>query len=158
VNSVLKDATASDGALVLVCTHGARDCRCGTSGGALFDALRRELELRRQNSREEDDQIWERIRLGEVAHVGGHKYAANVLAFPVGDWLGNLRAEHAAAVLDGVATQLRALSRIEQQSDDELDSGKALVPPVLSDASHWRGRMGLDKDTLEAFLRQCEMQ
>ena len=49
---------------ILVCTHGARDCRCADRGGPLVTALRKEIE--RQG-------IGERVMVGEVAHVGGHK-------------------------------------------------------------------------------------
>ncbi|KAI0628520.1 hypothetical protein C8Q77DRAFT_1035683, partial [Trametes polyzona] len=48
-----------------VCTHGARDCRCGEGGGEVRRALRRELAKRGLGA--------EDVVLGEVAHVGGHK-------------------------------------------------------------------------------------
>ena len=47
-----------------VCTHGARDCRCGEGGGEVVRALRAEV-ARRGRGRE--------VFVGEVAHVGGHK-------------------------------------------------------------------------------------
>jgi hypothetical protein len=47
---------------VLVCTHGARDCRCGDIGGDLVAALRREVTRRASD-----------VAVGEVSHVGGHK-------------------------------------------------------------------------------------
>ncbi|KAG8221499.1 hypothetical protein J3R82DRAFT_1713 [Butyriboletus roseoflavus] len=53
-----------------VCTHGARDCRCGDTGGAVARAIRAELDRRRQR-RASDPST--RIKLAEVAHVGGHK-------------------------------------------------------------------------------------
>ncbi|OJT07745.1 hypothetical protein TRAPUB_1337 [Trametes pubescens] len=49
-----------------VCTHGSRDCRCGEGGGAVARALKRELEKRGMGAKD--------VVLGEVAHVGGHKY------------------------------------------------------------------------------------
>jgi hypothetical protein len=72
---------------LLVCTHGSRDCRCGDLGGSVVRALR-EARDARVNSAPNDDvrQAWNRIRITEVAHVGGHKYAANVLIYPQGDW------------------------------------------------------------------------
>lgn len=51
-----------------VCTHGSRDCRCGEGGGAVARAIKRELEKRGIGA--------EDVVLGEVAHVGGHKYVA----------------------------------------------------------------------------------
>lgn len=50
---------------LLVCTHAARDCRCGVFGGALVQALREEVE------RVHNLKI--KIKIGEVAHIGGHK-------------------------------------------------------------------------------------
>jgi hypothetical protein len=47
---------------VLVCTHGARDCRCGDIGGDLVAALRKEVTRRASD-----------VAVGEVSHVGGHK-------------------------------------------------------------------------------------
>jgi hypothetical protein len=46
-----------------VCTHGARDCRCGDRGQPLVTALREEVA--RRNLKQ--------VRVGEVGHVGGHK-------------------------------------------------------------------------------------
>lgn len=73
LNSTLEPARAADGALLLVCTHGQRDCRCGTHGGELFEALRSKLDRRRQQGSETDKKLWETVEIGEVAHVGGHK-------------------------------------------------------------------------------------
>jgi hypothetical protein len=46
-----------------VCTHGARDCRCGDRGGLVVKALRDEVERRN----------FKHVKVGEVGHVGGHK-------------------------------------------------------------------------------------
>lgn len=53
---------ARGGPEVLVCTHGARDCRCSERGGPLVAALRAEFARSGVN-----------IPVREVAHVGGHK-------------------------------------------------------------------------------------
>lgn len=49
---------------LFVCTHGSRDCRCGDTGGDVAKALHGEISKRN---------LWDRVSLGEVAHVGGHK-------------------------------------------------------------------------------------
>lgn len=71
VNQVKRDLEADSaspdkthGVEVLVCTHGSRDCRCSDRGGALVSALRDELAKRGLEGR---------IKVSEVAHVGGHK-------------------------------------------------------------------------------------
>ncbi|KAL4255653.1 Thioredoxin-like ferredoxin [Pleurotus pulmonarius] len=71
--------TTSNRTHIYVCTHAARDCRCGTTGGEVATALREEVKSRGET---------QRIFISETAHVGGHKYAANVLVYPHGDWLG----------------------------------------------------------------------
>ena len=48
----------------------ARDCRCGDTSGAVARAVRAEIE-RRQRDHASD--LSARIKLAEVAHVGGHK-------------------------------------------------------------------------------------
>ena len=50
---------------ILVCTHGSRDCRCSVRGAGLVDALREEVERRGLG-----------VRVGEVAHLGGHKWVS----------------------------------------------------------------------------------
>ncbi len=47
---------------ILVCTHGARDCRCGDIGGDLVTALKAEVGRRKST-----------VEIGELGHVGGHK-------------------------------------------------------------------------------------
>ena len=54
---------------ILVCTHGARDCRCGEKGGAVYEALKEEVK-----KMQKDIPDLPNVRVGEVAHVGGHKY------------------------------------------------------------------------------------
>jgi hypothetical protein len=53
-----------------VCTHGARDCRCGNMGGAVARTIRAELDRRRQR---DPSDASTRIKLAEVGHVGGHE-------------------------------------------------------------------------------------
>jgi hypothetical protein len=60
-----------DGLLFLyVCTHGARDCRCGEWGTKVADALREEVRRRRET---EPTGKYSRVVVGEVGHVGGHQ-------------------------------------------------------------------------------------
>ncbi|KAF8882111.1 Sucrase/ferredoxin-like-domain-containing protein [Infundibulicybe gibba] len=109
-----------------VCTHGARDCRCGDIGTRVVSALRAEIALRAPT-----DPRARRVRVGEVAHVGGHQYAANMLVFPHGDWLGLLQPADIPGVLDAI---LAAPVRPRDAHD---------VPLVRQ---HWRGRMGMPKE------------
>jgi len=47
-----------------VCTHGARDCRCGQQGGLVVRLLKEEVERR---------DMGHFLKVREVGHVGGHK-------------------------------------------------------------------------------------
>ncbi|EIW55757.1 uncharacterized protein TRAVEDRAFT_129292 [Trametes versicolor FP-101664 SS1] len=121
-----------------VCTHGSRDCRCGEGGVAVARALRRELDKRGICPKD--------VVLGQVAHVGGHKYAANVLVYPYGDWLGNVQDFDVPHLLDEI---LAAHAARQQQPTQSATNAQELPPlsPVF-----WRGRMGLDKDEQIALL------
>ncbi|KAH0828703.1 Sucrase/ferredoxin-like-domain-containing protein [Lanmaoa asiatica] len=121
-------AIHSDEIHLYVCTHGARDCRCGDTGGTVARTIRAELD-RRQRRHVSDPS--KRIKLAEVAHVGGHKYAANVLVYPHGEWLGKVEPGNVPEMIDAIlARPIRPMHAEE-------------MPICLS---HWRGRMGLSKD------------
>jgi Sucrase/ferredoxin-like len=53
-----------------VCTHGARDCRCGEWGTKVADALREEVRRRKEK---EPTGKYSRVVVGEAGHVGGHQ-------------------------------------------------------------------------------------
>lgn len=55
---VLSEVGVAQGKEVIVCTHTARDCRCGDIGGDLVTSLR-------QSDAE--------VKVTECSHVGGHK-------------------------------------------------------------------------------------
>jgi Sucrase/ferredoxin-like len=60
-----------NGSLFLyVCTHGARDCRCGEWGIKVADSLREEVRRRKEI---EPTGKYSRVVVGEVGHVGGHQ-------------------------------------------------------------------------------------
>lgn len=93
---------AVDESLLLVCTHGRHDRCCAVRGRPLAAAL---SELRR-------DAVW------ECTHIGGDRFAPNVLVLPHGLYLGQVPASEA---LDLVT---------------QLDAGRAPV-------AHVRGRSSL---------------
>ncbi|ETW75223.1 hypothetical protein HETIRDRAFT_330819 [Heterobasidion irregulare TC 32-1] len=126
---------ADDTVYLYVCTHGAKDCRCGDWGGQVADALRTEVWKRGL----EGAGLGKRVVVSEVGHVGGHKYAANLLVYPFGDWyyirLGNVRTEDVPTILD---TILARPHRHRQSNERDVH------PPLC--LPHWRGRMGLLAD------------
>lgn len=58
------------------------------------------------------------------------RYAANVLVYPEGEWLGNLHTENVPEVLDSILAR-------------HVDSEKSPIPLC---PAFWRGRMGLHKE------------
>jgi hypothetical protein len=78
-NTVLQ---GNDGRLFLVCTNGARDPCCAIRGPAVAQAL---------------DRAWPG-RVYECSHLGGHRFAANVLVLPDGLCFGRLDARSALAL------------------------------------------------------------
>ncbi|KAG7441466.1 uncharacterized protein BT62DRAFT_936991 [Guyanagaster necrorhizus] len=119
-------ASSFDGAVHLyVCTHGARDCRCGSVGKDVAEAIRREISARTEAA---PRGLASRFMIAEVGHVGGHQYAANLLVYPHGEWLGSLTPEHIPTTVDKI---------IELASTPFSKDNLPLLP------SNWRGRMGL---------------
>lgn len=83
---------------VYVCTHGMRDCRCGVVGTELVEALRAQVAQHAQLCASQGHEPAKRVRVLPISHVGGHKWAANALVYPHGDWYGNLRVSDAPYV------------------------------------------------------------
>ncbi|KAK2661672.1 hypothetical protein Ddye_000246 [Dipteronia dyeriana] len=86
------------GSHVFVCAHGSRDKRCGVCGPVLMDKLNEEIE-----SRGLKDQIF----VSPCSHVGGHKYAGNLIIYSpdsegktMGHWYGYVTPSDVPALLD----------------------------------------------------------
>jgi hypothetical protein len=69
--------------LYLVCTHGRRDACCGRYGGALARAL-----------------AGRGYPMWETSHVGGHRFAANLVILPHGLYYGPVTVDSAATAID----------------------------------------------------------
>ncbi|HEX2044254.1 MAG TPA: sucrase ferredoxin [Gaiellaceae bacterium] len=70
--------------LFVVCTHGKRDRCCAKYGRPLYDALRRETE---------SEWVW------QSTHVGGDRFAGNVVVFPAGLYFGRVGREDVRPLL-----------------------------------------------------------
>lgn len=113
--------TPVETSLVLVCGHGSRDQCCALRGTAVFAAL--------------DDQLAEE-ELWISSHLGGHRFAANVLVLPAGIQLGRVGASEARFVVE------RAL-----EGKIELDRyrGRTCYAPTVQAGEHAvRTAAGLD--------------
>jgi len=105
----------------LVCTNGARDPCCAIRGPAVAHALARELPG----------------RVYECSHLGGHRFAANVLVLPDGLCFGRLDARSAV----GLAAELEA-GRLPL---DHLRGRTALEPESQAAEILVRRRLGLKR-------------
>lgn len=111
-----------DEILVLICGHGGRDQRCGVLGPILQaefeDKLERQnIEILRDppvmDAIEVDTAVegyTPRARVGMISHIGGHKYAGNVIIYippsfvsnPLagkGIWYGRIEPQHVEGVV-----------------------------------------------------------
>jgi hypothetical protein len=82
-----EDLDTSDGGPLLVCTHGRKDWCCARRGRPLAAAL---AELAPQR-------VW------ECSHLGGDRFAANLLSLPTGWTYGRVDTADAAAVVSATA-------------------------------------------------------
>jgi len=89
--------------LVLVCTHGRHDACCAERGRPLAAALASAAA----------ELVW------ECSHLGGDRFAGNVLVLPAGLGFGWVPPERAAALLDGLSRGLLDL---------DLMRGRATLP------------------------------
>lgn len=76
--------TAEPGPLFLVCTHGRRDRCCARFG----------VPLARDLAASHPAQVW------ETTHVGGHRFAANLVILPAGLYYGPVDARAARGAID----------------------------------------------------------
>ncbi len=75
--------------LFTVCAHKERDRACGKYGWGIYQALR--------DAAGETAQVW------QSTHIGGHRFAGTLIAFPYGTFYGHLDTDDVSAVL--AATQ-----------------------------------------------------
>lgn len=89
--------------VVLLCSHRTKDARCGISA----PLIKREMERHLRTLgllRDEDDQRPGGVGIFFVSHVGGHKFAANVLVYRKKEeqmiWLARVRPEHCEGIVN----------------------------------------------------------
>jgi len=122
-----------DHSLFLVCTHGKRDRCCARYGRPLYDAL---CEIA------EEDRVW------QATHVGGDRFAGNLLCFPEGLYFGRVGPGVAWRVLDEYLSGRIALDRYR---------GRCCYPFAVQAAEialrERTGALGLDDVRLLAIER-----
>lgn len=96
--SLIKAADqAAEGVHYFVCTHGQRDLCCAEFGMPVYRALRERVQ----------DRVW------QTSHLGGHRFAANVLVAPVATLYGRVTPQAVDALLAATESDLlfRPLAR-----------------------------------------------
>ncbi|PNX71906.1 sucrase-like protein, partial [Trifolium pratense] len=114
------------GSYVFVCSHGSRDRRCGVCGPVLVSRFREEIELHGLQGK---------VFVSPCSHIGGHKYAGNVIIFGssvngevTGHWYGYVSPEDVPLLLQ-----------------QHIMKGEIID-------SLWRGQMGLSEE--EQIIKQ----
>jgi hypothetical protein len=119
--------------LLVVCTHGKRDRCCAKNGGPLYDALCRETE---------SDWVW------QATHVGGDRFAGNVVVLPQALYYGRVQPPDVPALL-----QAHAAGRV----DLDRYRGRAAYTFATQAAEHAIreavGLLGIDDLTFVACKR-----
>jgi hypothetical protein len=87
--------TVFDHPLYLVCTHGRRDKCCAKFGYPLYKALRKEM----------GDAVW------QSSHVGGDRFAANLVCFPHGLFYAHVTEEVSRTIIDEYSRRQLVLDR-----------------------------------------------
>ncbi|KAI9115651.1 hypothetical protein K1719_013320 [Acacia pycnantha] len=108
------------GSHIFVCSHGSRDRRCGVCGPVLVNKFREETELRGLQGK---------VFVSPCSHIGGHKYAGNVIIFGssingeiMGHWYGYVTPDDVPVLLQ-----------------------QHIIKGEIWD-SLWRGQMGIPED------------
>ena len=102
VNADLDDASFGEpvaGPLLLVCHHGRRDACCARLGKPLYEAF-----------------VAAAAPVWQCSHVGGHRFAGNVVWLPEGITLGRVQPEDAAAMLAGARAGRIPLANLRGRS------------------------------------------
>jgi hypothetical protein len=68
---------------ILVCTHGSHDVCCSRFGYPLYEDLRQEYGAASEG----------RLRVWRTSHLGGHRFAPNLIDLPEGRYWGHLKPE-----------------------------------------------------------------
>lgn len=97
------------GPLVLVCTHGKHDSCCARYGAPLYRSLAARPE------------VW------EATHVGGDRFAGNLVCFPHGVYYGRVAPDAAGRVIDDYAAGTLDLDHFR---------GRSSFPPAAQAAEH----------------------
>lgn len=126
--------TAVEHPIYLVCTHGRHDICCADKGRPLYRAL----------SEARPDRTW------EVSHLGGDRFAGNLLVLPRGDYFGRAEPDDAEALAAGYEAGRLDLAH---------HRGRSVQPRLVQAAEHFvresEGLIGLDDLAVAEYRRSA---
>lgn len=125
---------------ILICGHGGRDRRCGTMGPVLLAEFRRVLRKCGFSTSVDDDGIGQvdgpnHANVGLISHIGGHKYAGNVIIYLPSNFASSSSA-------NSLAGKGLWYGRIEPKHVEGLVEETFVRGRVIED--HFRGGIGID--------------
>jgi hypothetical protein len=139
--------------LFLVCTHGKHDRCCAKFGRPLYDAVREQVE---------DEWVW------QSSHVGGDRFAGNLVVVPDGVYYGRVDPGEAWAVVEaalerrvhlplyrgrscyGFAAQAAEMAVRETTGSTALD--EVVVRSLTAENSGWRALVDAGADVYEVAV------
>ncbi|CAF3747164.1 unnamed protein product [Adineta steineri] len=83
------------GTWLLVCCHYQRDIRCGVIGPMLVDEIEKYIRGK---------DLSDNVHWLKISHIGGHKFAGNVIVYPSGTWYGRITTCHIPLLIDAYAS------------------------------------------------------
>ncbi|OCL12929.1 hypothetical protein AOQ84DRAFT_284152 [Glonium stellatum] len=115
-----------DDILVLICGHGGRDRRCGVLGPLLKSEFEEKLQMKGINatttsSQATKEQSLHSAQVGLISHIGGHKFAGNLIIYippsfkdnPLagqGLWYGRVGPEHVEGIVQETILEGKVIS------------------------------------------------
>jgi hypothetical protein len=142
-----------DHPLFLVCTHGKHDRCCAKFGRPLYDAVREQVE---------DEWVW------QSSHVGGDRFAGNLVVVPDGVYYGRVEPGEAWAVVEaalerrvhlplyrgrscyGFPAQAAEMAVRETTGSTALDD--VVVRSLTAENSGWRARVDAAGEAYEVAV------
>ncbi|RAK97603.1 sucrase/ferredoxin-like domain-containing protein [Aspergillus ibericus CBS 121593] len=141
--TTLQSRPCPHSAIILLCSHRTRDARCGQSA----PLLRKEFERHLRHLglyRDLDDERPGGVGIYFINHVGGHKYAANVIVYRRRDFDWHKTAEEAETREEGAAQGIW-LARVRPQDCENIIRYTVLQGKVVKPGEQLRG--GFDRAT-----------
>ncbi|XP_052196743.1 altered inheritance of mitochondria protein 32-like [Diospyros lotus] len=145
------------GSHVFVCAHASRDRRCGVCGPPLIEKFKEEIEVRGLK-----DQVF----VSACSHVGGHKYAGNLIIFSVnaeqkvaGHWYGYVTPHDVAELMDQHIAKGKIIERLwrgQMGSFEHDDKDDHLKIPNGKNMEETENSKGSDLEKKEYVTSCCQ--